>query len=348
MRLWGAFVTCMLLAACGNGTKTSPDTDVILSETPAPTLAAYGLFEDTGANGPAEGVIAYDLINPLFSDHAIKHRFVYVPAGKKTAWSEQDVLDFPVGTVLVKTFAFAPDMRTPAKGEYKVETRLLIHKADGWAAFPYLWNAEGTEATYVPAGKQVDLSFIDPAGTPLTFKYAVPNKNQCKTCHQTGHDVLPIGPKARNLNHDGPAGINQLSDWQQRGLLEGVPSRPPAVPEVWDTTLPIAGRARAYLDINCAHCHKPDGSASNSGLWLAWTEESPVKLGMGKHPTAAGRGSGGRLVVIDPGHPEQSILSFRMSSDEAGIAMPELGRTLVDDKGVALINEWLASLDASD
>ena len=351
MRRWiSALCGCALLAACNarTGAEVGPDESVILSETPARTLAEYGLFKDASADTPADSVVPYDLINPLFSDHAIKHRFVFVPKGNTATYSDKDVFGFPVGTVLVKTFAFAPDMRTPTEGEYKLETRLLIHKTDGWAAFPYVWNDDGTEAVYAPAGKQVELSFTDPAGMPLTFTYAVPNKNQCKTCHQSGHDVLPIGPKARNLNHDGPAGVNQLADWRERGMLDGVPAHPPTVPDAWDTTLPLQARARAYLDINCAHCHKADGSASNSGLWLDWTIESPVKFGLGKHPTAAGRGSGGRLLVIEPGHPEQSILSFRMASDEPGIAMPELGRSLVDDNGLALINEWIASLEQPD
>ena len=239
-------------------------------------------------------------------------------------------------------------MRLPEQGLYKLETRLLIHKPDGWAAFPYVWNAAGTEAVYAPAGKQADIDFIDPSGMPLSIRYAVPNKNQCKTCHQSGDAVLPIGPKARNLNHDGPAGKNQLADWQNRGLIDGVPAHPPVTPEIWNTSQPIEARARAYLDINCGHCHKADGSASNSGLWLGWTETDPVKLGLGKHPTAAGRGSGGRIMVIEPGDPDQSILTFRMASDEPGITMPELGRSIVDKDGLTLVRDWIASLEQAE
>ncbi|KCZ50966.1 hypothetical protein HY29_06340 [Hyphomonas beringensis] len=342
-----ALATCMLLAACGARSDGSegPDLEVILDGSAAPKLSDYGLFTDLGAAKPAAGVVPYDLINPLFSDHALKTRYVFVPEGQKAKYSQTDALDFPVGTVLVKTFSFAPDLRAPDTDRYKVETRLLIHKENGWAAFPYVWNEAGTDAVYAPAGKMVDISFTDPGGDPLTIRYAVPNKNQCKTCHQSGDAVLPIGPKARNLNHDGPAGLNQLIDWQTRGILDGIPAHPPAVPDAWDVSLPVEGRARAYLDINCAHCHKADGSASNSGLFLDWNEKTPVTYGVGKHPTAAGRGSGGRRIVIDPGHPETSILTFRMASDEAGIAMPELGRSVVDERGLAVVNEWIASLE---
>jgi hypothetical protein len=36
---------------------------------------------------------------------------------------------------------------------------------------------------------------------------------------------------------------------------------------------------------------------------------------------------------------------FRLESVEAGIMMPELPRRLVDEEGVALIREWIASID---
>ena len=158
--------------------------------------------------------------------------------------------------------------------------------------------------------------------------------------------MLPIGPKARNLNHDGPAGVNQIADWQARGLLEGVPDQVPAAAAVYDLSLPVSERARAYLDINCGHCHNAGGSASNSGLWLGSGESDPVKLGVGKHPTAAGRGSGGLTFVIAAGDPERSIMPYRMGATEAGVAMPELGRSVIDEPGVALVREWIEDMDS--
>ena len=344
----GLVPALLLLAGCGGqgGAADGPDMALLMADAPAETLADYGFFKDAGADQPVEGVVPYDLINPLFSDHAIKHRFVFVPRGKVASYSPDKVMDFPVGSALIKTFAFAPDLRAPGVKEYKVETRVLIHKKDGWAAFPYVWNAEGTEATYAPAGGHEAISVIDPSGAALSIDYAIPNKNQCKTCHQDGHDVLPIGPKARNLNHDGPAGVNQIDDWQARGLLEGVPDDVPAAAAVYDLSLPVSERARAYLDINCGHCHNAGGSASNSGLWLGSGESDPVKLGIGKHPTAAGRGSGGLTFVIAPADPDHSIMPYRMKATEAGVAMPELGRSVIDEPGVALVREWIAEMDS--
>ncbi|MFN7164109.1 MAG: SO2930 family diheme c-type cytochrome [Hyphomonas sp.] len=340
MRLAVLLLT-VLLSACGLVRGGGPDLGVILAEEPAKVLSAYGLFADIRSARPAPGVVPYDLASPLFSDHAEKHRFVFVPDGAAAAYTDNDVFDFPVGTVLVKTFAFAPDMRAPDAGAYRVETRLLIHKQSGWAAYPYIWNAEGTEAEYAPIGGRRTVETISPAGAPLTINYAVPNQNQCKTCHQAGAAIAPIGPKARNLNHHG-----QLEHWAARGLLDRLPADAPAAPAAFDLDLPLDLRARAWLDINCAHCHKPDGSASNSGLVLSATETDPVKVGIGKRPVAAGRGAGTLFQVIVPGAPDRSILAFRMASVEPGVAMPELGRTVPDPEGLALIREWIAAMES--
>ncbi len=340
IRQFAALCLTALLCACGAGKGAGPNLDVILADTPAQTLSEYGLFANVGSEKPAKGVVPYDLINPLFSDNALKHRFVFVPGEAKAVYSPDDVFAFPVGTVLVKTFAYAPDLRAPAEGQYLVETRLLIHKQSGWAAFPYIWNAEGTEAVYTPVGGHRTIETITPAGAAITINYSVPNQNQCKTCHQAGSALSPIGPKARNLNHHA-----QLENWVSRGLLDALPASVPAAPKVFDVSLPADIRARAWLDINCAHCHKPDGSASNSGLWLAATETDPVKLGIGKHPVAAGRGAGSLFKVIVPGAPDRSIMAYRIGSTEPGIAMPELGRASPDPDGLALVRLWIAEME---
>lgn len=340
MRLAFAIALAGLMSACGQAKAPGPDMGVILAETPAAKLSAYGLFDDMASAAPAARVEPYDLVNPLFSDHAIKDRFVFVPAGEAADYHDTDVFGFPVGTVLVKTFRFAPDMRTPEEGAYRVETRLLIHKADGWAAYPYVWNAEQTEAEYAPVGARRSIETISPAGEPLSIAYAVPNQNQCKTCHQSGRDIQPIGLKARHLNHDG-----QLDALSEKGVIGPLPVHLPTEPAAFDVSLPLEARARAWLDINCAHCHKADGSASNSGLILSALETDPVKVGIGKRPVAAGRGAGNLLQIVVPGDPDRSILAFRLASVEPGIAMPELGRSVPDPDGLALVREWIARME---
>ncbi|HET6969944.1 MAG TPA: SO2930 family diheme c-type cytochrome [Phenylobacterium sp.] len=326
--------------------------DALMAEAPAPTLSAYRLFTDTAGRHPNAGLTPYALNTPLFSDYALKFRFLYLPPGKAAAYRADGVLDLPVGAALVKTFAYPADFRRPdAKVRY-LETRLLIHRPDGWVAYAYVWNDAQTEAMLKRAGARIEVGFTDAQGQPRTVDYRVPNQNQCKACHQLDKTLTPIGPKARNLNGDfdyATGRENQLAHWSRLGLLTGAPT-PAGAPRTahWDDPAePLDGRARAYLDANCAHCHNPKGAASNSGLFLSLDETRPVALGIGKAPVAAGKGSGDLRVGIEPGHPEDSILLHRLASDEPGVMMPELGRSITHAEGVALIRAWIAAMPTS-
>lgn len=325
--------------------------DALLAETPAPTLSAYRLFTDPGGRSPNLGVTPYALNTPLFSDYAVKSRFVFLPPGTNARYVETGVLDFPVGTALVKTFAYPADLRRPTRQVRLVETRLLIRKTQGWTALAYVWNPGQTEAVLKRAGARLAIQTTDGAGKPLAFDYAVPNVNQCKECHSASGVLQPIGPKARNLNGDfayAAGRENQLAHWSRTGLLDGAP-KPSAIPRtaVWDDARePLEARAHAYLDANCGHCHNPQGMASNSGLFLQLEEHDASARGFGKRPVAAGRGSGNLEVDVAAGHPEQSILLYRMKSREPGVMMPELGRTLTHAEGVALIEAYLRKLPA--
>jgi uncharacterized repeat protein (TIGR03806 family) len=311
--------------------------DVLLADEPAPTLAAYRLFTDARGREPNARVTPYTLNTPLFSDYAAKHRYVFVPPGKTIGYRAQGVLDFPVGTTLVKTFAYPADLRAPGANERFLETRLLIRKAQGWVALPYVWNADGTEAALKKAGAKLDASWVHTDGQPRQVRWSVPNVNQCKGCHASAEAVTPIGPKAWNL------GQAQLASWTKLGLIAGV-SNVPKVPAWNDPGAPVAIRARAYLDVNCAHCHHAKGPASNSGLFLEWDQPDRVAYGVGKRPVAAGRGTGGHDFAIAPGHPDRSILVYRMASAEPGVMMPELGRTMTDEEGLALVRAYIAGL----
>ncbi len=352
MTRWVALLGALLcLGAAPSAPTPGVALDVVLADTPAPRLADYRLFADASARRPNAGLTPYALNTPLFSDYAEKRRLIYLPPGKAADWRADGVLAFPVGAVLVKTFAYPADLRRPDDKVRYLETRLLIHKASGWVAQTYVWNEAQTEAVLKRAGARLEATFTDLRGQNRTVDYAVPNQNQCKECHQLDKTLTPIGPKARNLNGilvyaDGPE--NQLAHWTRRGLLTGAPA-PAAAPRTarWDDPAePLEARARAYLDANCAHCHNPRAVASNSGLFLGVEESRAPQLGIGKQPVAAGRGSGNLSVGIAPGHPDASILAFRMASSEPGVMMPELGRALVHEEGVALIRQWIAAMPA--
>lgn len=296
-------------------------------------LSEYGFFRDSGGREASEGVKLYRLNSSLFTDYADKFRYIYIPSGKKMIADEAGLVTFPVGSAIIKSFGYEIDGK-----DRLLETRILLHRTDGWLALPYVWNADQTEATLKVAGKRIPVTFTDPSGEERSISYAVPNKNQCKECHALSGEVTPIGPKLRNLSRDSLAMLT--SD----AVLELKSGQHHPMPDYADDAVPLEGRARAYLDINCAHCHNRKGSASNSGLYLTYEEDQQVHLGIGKRPTAAGRGSGGRQFAIDPGRPEESYMIYRMASTDPGIAMPEVGRSLAHDEGVALLSEWIEGM----
>ena len=334
-------IAAIALCTAGFAVSAAPDRAgapvkdaVILADTMPRTLAEFGFFTDASAWQPNRGVKLYTLNSPLFSDYAEKYRYIYIPEGEQAVADEEGVVQFPVGSALIKSFGYKIDGK-----DRLLETRVMLHRSDGWIALPYVWNDAQTEATLKVAGTRIPVRFTDPSGEVQSISYAVPNKNQCKECHSLSGAVMPIGPKLRNLSPD------TLAMLRANDLLKIPASDQAAMPDYADTTKPLEQRARAYLDINCAHCHNRQGSASNSGLFLTYEEASSVHLGIGKRPVAAGRGSGGLAFAIAPGEPDKSIMLYRLKSLEAGVAMPEVGRSLVHEEGAALLSEWIAGMD---
>ncbi|MBM4205778.1 MAG: hypothetical protein FJ194_16785 [Gammaproteobacteria bacterium] len=303
--------------------------------------------------------MVYDLNTPLFSDYALKLRAVYLPAGNAALYQENEVFDFPVGTVISKTFFYAksPDgaltkqtnwdgdaRKVTFSSHHIMETRLLVRQPHGWDALPYIWN--GDDAHLAISGKLIPASLDEEK-----FVYQVPSRNECAGCHVTDHTakaLLPIGLKARLLNRPAPTlAENQLSRMASKGQLYDLPDDLSHVPKAASHTEkaePLADRARAYLDANCGHCHNPKGAADTSGLWLDAHTTDTRQMGQCKAPIAAGRGTGGRLFSVVPGRPDESILLWRMETSDPATRMPEVGRSLVHDEGVELIRAWIESL----
>ncbi len=304
--------------------------EVIEGEDLPRQLSEFGFFADPASQKPSAGVVPYRLNTPLFSDGAEKLRFVYVPPGQLARAQGEGLLDLPVGSALIKTFAFE------GNGErLLIETRVLLHRADGWLALPYRWNADQSEAMLAVAGGRLPLT--TPWGEQISYR--IPNKNQCKECHGLNGDVTPIGPKARNLSSEWLAGMVEA------GHLDAVPDGADRIP-LWEDreAMPADTAARGYLEVNCAHCHQPGATASNSGLDLRWEQHDPHAIGIMKRPVAAGLGSGGLLFDIVPGEPDNSILHYRMSSLEGGVAMPELGKGTLDREGIAIVRRWIEQM----
>ncbi len=323
------------------------------AEAPYKTLSEYGFY--TGPMQemfPNEGVLPYELITPLFTDYAHKARFVWMPDSVEASVDEQGVVQFPENTVLIKNFYYPADFRQPERDRNIMETRLLMKKGDDWEAYTYVWNEAQTEAKLNLVGDIQAVSWTDEEGQRHEIEYVVPNKNQCKSCHNENNAIQPIGPKVRNLNRTlayAGGSANQLEKWQSAGLLAAGDYAAQFQPVAnWEDpgSGSLEDRALAYLDVNCGHCHRPGGPAHTSGLYLTVDyREQRGKLGVCKTPVAAGKGSGNRRFGITPGQPDSSILLFRMESEDPGIMMPELGRVMEHREGIELIREWIAGLE---
>lgn len=318
-----------------------------------PVLSDYRLFPGGDPRTGPDGGIPFDLTTPLFSDYATKYRFVFFPDGTSAVYDPTEPFDFPVGTVIAKTFAFRDDLTQAVSPETMIETRLLVRRPSGWKGWAYIWNDAQAEAFLAIGGGEADVSFIAPDGLPRQTTYEVPDVTQCTSCHGTDLGDEPLGTRAGLLNrdHDYPGGTeNQLVHWTNAGVLTGAPAPASATRyPVWDDPLDgtLGERARTWLDINCAHCHSDGGRAQFTGLFLEVDRPDGEATGICKAPIAAGLGTGGLQFDIVPGSPDDSILVFRMESLVPAIRMPELSRSLVHVEGVQLVRDWITGLSGS-
>lgn len=233
-----------------------------------------------------------------------------------------DLLNFPDNTIIVKTFYYFNDKRDTSKGKTIVETRLLVKRNGLWNAATYLWNNAQTDATLTTSGFDKNVQWIDAKGAGRVISYHVPSNRECATCHQSNGQLMPIGPKAQNLNIQitkNDVQTSQLHDFQARGFLTPTDLlRIRTLPNDKNPALSVQDRARAYLDINCAHCHSPTGFCANQDLFLEY--KTPYE-------------STGIATRKD------QILAFMQSG-----FMPLLGSTVRDDEGIALLTNYINSL----
>lgn len=367
MRPWLTLLVLLLVAACSRPEGVSFHE----REDPA-DLADWGVLTVEGGKlRLAEGSTPYELATPLFTDHATKLRAIWIPVGQQARYDPAKALDFPVGTIISKTFYYpttadshAIATRGPAAlkngaldlaNVRLMETRLLVRRTAGWVALPYVWNAEGTAATLKRTGAVALVSLAPHGDEPGgEFAYVVPNSTQCGSCHvpdATSKAMSPLGPTARSLAIPSPfvpGRPDQLQLLATSGKLAGLPAQPGPVNAVWtDASQPVEARARAYLDVNCGHCHNLRGPARTSGLYLDAATTERRELGLCKPPVAAGQGTGDRLFDIVPGKPEQSILIYRMQSDRPNEMMPEIGRSRAHSEGVAIISSWIRAMEGA-
>jgi parallel beta-helix repeat protein len=288
-------------------------------------------------------------------------------------------LGFPIGTVLAKTFAFQDGDNLNV---VETRLLIKRQKADGsiaWVGFAYEWTTdangkrvanlrlEGSTHAVSWDYDDPDPEAVDAQGNRLHYSgatdhYAVPSAAACLLCHG-GDDreagTAPIGLKVRNLNKDHDyvdvGTMNQLAYLQSSGMLDlpagTIPDQlermvkwnvPGSGGDTPNSAVDVHKRARAFLEVNCMHCHNPAGGAQNSGLRLdAFAEPMDQGHGICKPPIAAGRGADAGDYDIQPGDAGVSILINRVASTEAGIKMPPVARSVMQTEAVSLFTDWI-------
>jgi uncharacterized repeat protein (TIGR03806 family) len=293
-----------------------------------PTLTEYGLYEGNISNlTPGPNTEVFEIATTLFVDYSEKQRLIQLPKGTALKSNGDGLPIYPNGTVMAKTFYYYKDKRNTELGRKILETRLLVKQPTGWHLGTYKWNKEQNEALLINDGEEIDISWIDMKGESNTVSFYIPKKEECASCHDFAGKDVPIGPKLRSLNMNvkrNGAKINQLKHFQNIGWLDKVDIKTISVLPNWkDNSLPLDERGRAYLDMNCAHCHNPKGSASRKAIYLDY--ETPFD--------STGITS------------RSSTILRRMQSDDEEYRMPLSGITIMHNEGFELVKQYIESLE---
>ncbi len=350
------FVFLLTLYACS--TKEDeiyvdiPTTPVVmdLSSVPYPKLSDYNFFQGELKNlTPAFGVIPYRPTSELFSEYALKKRFLWLPPGTKATYTgDGTILNLPVGAALIKVFYY--NNVQPNNTTHIIETRVMIRKQLGWIFAEYIWNDQQTEAFLETDQTNRVISWRDENNVIQTVNYRTPIVDaDCFRCHGkiSTDEHIPIGIKPQNLNStfnypEGPK--NQLSKLIEFGYLENnLPPNIVSVVDYNDTSKSVQLRVRSYFDANCAHCHIDDGEATQESLRFAFNEtHDPTMMGVGVNAEHFVPGYNGR--IVQPNNVGQSILHYRVNTHtDTFFIMPPLGRSVKHTQGVQLIEDWINS-----
>jgi uncharacterized repeat protein (TIGR03806 family) len=288
-------------------------------------LSAYNIYEGEMKNlAPSQDYHLIELSSILYSNYAEKQRLLKLPVGTQMTYKGNGLPEFPDGTILVKTFYYYNNETDTSQGKQIIETRLSIKQQNEWNLVSYLWNADQTEATLQKEGLDTQVSWINSSGTNQTIDYRVPNQEECVKCHQQYARVLPIGPSMRNMNREvvrNNVSLNQLAHLQQENVLSSFAIGDASnIPDYNDLNVSLTDRGRAYLDMNCASCHNPFGLSEAADMDYDFRFETPLS----------------ETNILD-----NKDLIIRVMEEGR---MPDVGVTIIDQEGLALVKEYINSL----
>ncbi len=343
--------------------NTMPITVVNIDLEPLQKLSEYKFFIGAMKNqNPALNVTPYEPASSLFTDYAKKKRFVWMPANTKATYNGDDkVLELPVGSVLIKTFYY--DNVQPDNVTKILETRLMIRKSTGWIFAEYVWNESQTEAFLDLSGSTKPISWKDENNIVKNANYKIPNQAQCNACHKTTPgglvSYIPIGIKPQNLNTNHTYSLetkNQLTKWIELGNLSAnfnLPSLANSTVNYKDVTKSLDQRARSYVDINCAHCHQVDQLCYYRPMRFAYSQtgltDGVGQTNMGvcvNTQDVQGLPLSNYPKIVKAKSINESMLYYRINTNDETYRMPLHGRTIIHTEGVELMKQWINSLSA--
>jgi uncharacterized repeat protein (TIGR03806 family) len=301
-----------------------------------PLLSRTGVFKDTHNLVPVDGLIPYDLVVSFWSDGASKQRWISVPK-EPIGFAPTGEWTFPAGLVLVKTFELPVDAANPA-AKRRLETRLLVRDSNGGVyGVDYKWRPDNSDADLLDSSLTEDIPIKAADGTTHTQTWYYPSRKNCLECHNARAGGV-LGLKTRQLTDD------ELRTWNHLGLFK--PGFQDAdlpkfakLAAAADTTRSVEDRARSYLDANCSQCHRPGGTVANF--------DARYDTPLAEQGLIDGRvlidERIDRSRVIAPNDIWRSIAYMRVNTT-GEIRMPPLARETIDENGVALLRQWIASL----
>lgn len=345
------FLVFSAVSSCGTDNDTEQYTELSpvqadLTKVPYPKLSDYKFFEGAMKNlEPAYKVLPYDLNSALFTDYAHKKRFVWMPEGTQATYiGDGENLNFPTGAVLIKNFYY--DNVQPGNVTKIIETRLMIKKATGWIFANYIWNDEQTEAFLNMNSDTKPITWVQ-GGETMSVNYTIPAESHCLRCHSVNDVPTPIGTRPQNLFKEyaySTGTKNQLVHWKNEGYLNSVPASVVSTVNWEDTTKPLGLRARSYLDINCAHCHREGGDCDKIPLYFAFDKtENPANTGVCVEPYDFVTGT--QRYIIEAQDATKSLLWFRMETNIKAEMMPPIGRSVTHQEVFPLLEEWIDSME---
>ena len=302
-------------------------------------LSETGLYANTEDLAPHPSMIPYDVTTPLWSDGAQKERHLVLPGTEKIGVRKDGTYDFPMGTIFVKTF-FQGDPDEGARLGNRLETRLLLLRDRGWEGFTYVWNPAQTDAHLVDGRLTVDM--YDGAHPERKTTWTLPSRSDCASCHtKVANEVLGFRTEALQRSYDyGRGPEDQLAALHAAGVFSSVPEGP-RWPDWHGEAGDSVASIRAYLDMNCAMCHQPNGPG-NANLDLRHTTALADTNLVGTKPGIWDLGIRDALLLA-PGEPARSLLLERMKRTDIK-GMPPTSHDVLDETALQRIHEWIAGM----